>query len=74
MTRVVLLSLSEAEVMAQCAQSNVRVSALECLIGGGVRLVCSSVSGAETIRQKLKRNIIEGVVTRERHRPTKPLW
>jgi hypothetical protein len=50
------------------------VSAIERLLGGGVRLVCSSSRGAATIRQKLKRHIIDGTVTRERHRPATPMW
>jgi len=74
MTRVVLLALSEADVMAQCVQSEVRVSVIERLLGGGVRLVCSSAQGAVTIRQKLKRDVIKGTVTRERHRPAKLAW
>lgn len=74
MSRVVLLALSEADVIAQCARSEVSVSAIERLLGGGVRLVCSSSRGAATIRQKLKRHIIDGTVTRERHRPATPMW
>lgn len=74
MSRVVLLAMSEADARAHCAKAEVGVSAIEELIGGGVRLVCSSSRGAETIRQKLRRHLIEGSVTRERHRPVKPLW
>jgi hypothetical protein len=74
MSRVVLLALSEADVLAHCAKAEVGVSTIERLLGGGVRLVCSSSRGAATIRQKLHRHLIEGVVTRERHRPAKPLW
>lgn len=74
MSRVVLLALSEADVLARCAQSKVGVSAIERLLGGGVRLVCSSSRGAATIRQKLKQDVIEGTVTRERHRPATPMW
>ena len=74
MSRVVLLALSEAEVVAHCAKADVGVSAIERLLGGGVRLVCSSSRGADTIREKLRCHLIEGVATRERHRPAKPLW
>jgi hypothetical protein len=74
MSRVLLLALSEADVMAECAQFTVSVSAIERLLGGGVRLVCSSSRGAATMRQKLQRHVIEGTVTRERHRPAKPIW
>jgi hypothetical protein len=74
MSRVVLLALSEADVLAHGAKAEGGVSTIERLLGGGVRLVCSSSRGAATIRQKLHRHLIEGVVTRERHRPAKPLW
>jgi hypothetical protein len=40
----------------------------------GVRLVCMSHEGAELIRRKLKRYLIDGNVTRERHRPATPTW
>jgi len=36
--------------------------------------VCMSADGAELIRKKLKRYLIDGEITRERHRPAKPLW
>ena len=74
MSRVLLIALDEAEVVAACLKENVGISALERLIGGGVRLVCMSSDGAARMGCKLKRHLIEGVVTRERHRPTTPLW
>lgn len=74
MSRVVLLSLTEKKVIAQCAQSDVGVSAIETLVAGGVRLVCMSSHGAETIRRKLKSQLIRGEAVRERHRPARPLW
>jgi hypothetical protein len=74
MSRVINLSLGEAAVVARCLSEDVGVSAIEGLPQGGVRLVCMSVDGAETIRLKLKSHIIKGEVTRQRHRPTRPLW
>jgi hypothetical protein len=74
MSRVVLLALGEADVLAHCARSDVGVSAIERLVGGGVRLVCLSGRGAETIRQKLNAHVFEGQVIRERHRPAQPTW
>ena len=50
MTRVVLLSMSESEVIAKCHDAKIGVSAIERLTTGGVRLVCMSVDGAATIR------------------------
>jgi hypothetical protein len=64
MSRVVNLALSEAEARRQCDTRQVGVSAMECLPDGGVRLVCMSTDGAETIRKRLKSNVIKGDVRR----------
>jgi hypothetical protein len=74
MSRVVHLSLDEGVVVIRCLSEKVGVSAIERLPQGGVRLVCMSSDGAERIRKKLKSYIIKGEVTRERHRPARPLW
>lgn len=74
MSRAVLLSLTEAEVLAKCASAKVGVSAIETLHGGGVRLVCMSTAGAELIRQTLKSKLIVGEVTRQRYRPLHSTW
>lgn len=74
MSRAINLSMAEADVLARCTTERVGVSAIERLPQGGVRLVCMSMFGAELIRRKLKSHIIKGDVTRERHRPTRPLW
>jgi hypothetical protein len=74
MSRVILLSMSEADVIAKCLEGKVGVSAIERLTSGGVRLVCMSSNGAMTMRKKLKSRIIEGDVVRERFRPKSPLW
>jgi hypothetical protein len=74
MNRAILLSLGEGEVIAQCLKVNVGVSAIEGLVGGGVRLVCRSTAGAELIRETLKKHLIHGEALRERHRPRTPLW
>ena len=71
MSRVVLLSMSESEVVAKCRDAQIGVSAIERLTTGGVRLVCMSVDGAATIRSKLKTHIIKGEVVRERYRPVR---
>jgi hypothetical protein len=47
---------------------------MEALPGGGVRLVCMSMDGAETMRRKFKGQLIKGEVSRERHRPRTSLW
>jgi hypothetical protein len=74
MSRVVHLKLDEGVVVIRCLSEKVGVSAIESLPGGGTRLVCNSTDGAAHIRKKLKSYVIAGDVTRERHRPVKPLW
>lgn len=68
------LAMSEQEARAGCAAAKVNISAVETLPEGGVRLVCSSTSGAELIRRKFKAKIIGDELARERHRPVSPLW
>ena len=74
MSRVVNLSLDEGMVVIRCLAEKVRISAIETLPSGGVRLVCTSTEGAEVIRRKLKRYLIHGDVQREAFRPQTPLW
>lgn len=74
MSRVIHLNLEEGVVVIRCLSEKVGVSAIERLPQGGVRLVCMSSNGATRIRRKLKAYVIAGEVTRERHRPVKPLW
>jgi len=68
------LAMSQDEVIAKCRAAKVGVSAIEELPAGGVRLVCSSASGAEIIRKKFKPKIISDEREREKHRPVRPLW
>jgi hypothetical protein len=74
MSRALLINLDGGEVVAKCLAEKVGISAIERLVGGGVRLVCNSSEGAATMTRKLKAHLIEGEVVRERHRPTTPLW
>lgn len=74
MSRALLLTLDEGQVIAACLKENVGISAIERLVDGGVRLVCMSSDGAARMTRKLKPHLIQGVATRERHRPTTPLW
>ena len=71
MSRVILLALSEADVRAHCDRLAIGVSSIEDLLGGGVRLVCQSSAGADTMRHKLQTAVIRGDVVRERVRPSK---
>lgn len=74
MSRIVHLSLEEGVVLIRCTSERVGVSAIERLPGGGVRLVCMSGEGANLIRRKLKRYVIDGEVTRELLRPVTGTW
>jgi hypothetical protein len=74
MSRALFVSLDEGQVVARCLAEKVGISAIERLPGGGVRLVCMSSDGAALMARKLKQHLISDDVTRERHRPTSPLW
>lgn len=74
MSRALNVGLDENTVKARCGAEHVGISAMEALPGGGVRLVCMSMDGAETMRRKFKAHLIKGEVSRERHRPRTPLW
>ena len=74
MSRVLLVALDEGQVVASCLAENVGISTIERLHRGGVRLVCKSMDGAARMARKFKPHLIDGVVTRERHRPATPLW
>ena len=69
MTRTLLLSMKAGDVMAGCLRESVGVSAIERLVGGGVRLVCMTSDGAKRMRIVLKAKLIQGEVVRERFRP-----
>jgi hypothetical protein len=74
MSRVLFLSLDEGQVVTRCLSEKVGISTIERLPGGGVRLVCKSGDDAVMMRRKLKGHLMDETVTRERHRPTTPLW
>lgn len=74
MSRVVFLRLDEGRVVAECLKRKVGVSAIERLPWGGVRLVCMSSLGADQMRSTLKKQLIKGMVPRQKHRPDRPLW
>jgi len=68
------LKMTVSEATARCESASVGISAIEPLASGGVRLVCMSSDGADLIRSKCKSKLINGEVTRERHRPTRSHW
>lgn len=70
MSRAMNLTLDEREVTAICLSSGVSISAIEPLPSGGTRLVCTTGPGAEKMRVRFRRHIIDGAVTRHRfYRP-----
>ena len=64
MTRAMNISLPEAEVRQHCVAANVDVSAIESLPSGGTHLVCRVIEGADEMRHRLKKHLIEGRVKR----------
>jgi len=74
MSRVLFVKLDEGQVVAKCLAEKVGISAIERLPAGGVRLVCMSSDGAVTMGRKFKSHLLGEDVTRERHRPVRPLW
>ena len=59
MSRELYFHLSEGFVVAQCREEKVGISTIESLACGGTRLVCMSVGGADTMRRKLKKNLMK---------------
>lgn len=74
MSRELFVRLEESEVVSRCLAEKVGISAIERLPAGGTRLVCMSGHGASVMTRKLKSHLIKEAVTRQRHRPTSPLW
>ena len=74
MSRELYVTLDEEVVRSRCDARNVGISAIENLPDGGVRLVCMSSDGAETMRASVRSNLMKQGATRTRHRPVTPLW
>jgi hypothetical protein len=74
MSRALFLSLDEGQVVARCLAKKVSISTIERLPAGGVRLVCDSVDGAGEMTRDLKKFLISDTATRQKLRPTTPLW
>jgi hypothetical protein len=64
MSRAINLRLDEAEVVAKCLAAGVSVSAIEKLPSGGTHLVCTTGAGADEMRLRFKKQIIDGPVKR----------
>jgi hypothetical protein len=74
MSRAVNLAMREDAIIKHCHDQNIHISVLEDLPGGGFRLVCDSVYGAEQVRLRLKRHVMDGDPQRAPFRPRNPLW
>jgi hypothetical protein len=74
MSRAINLAMGESAIVKHCGDQGIGISVLEALPEGGTRLVCASVYGAEQIRLKLKRHIMDADARREKCRPRTPLW
>lgn len=68
------IAASEEAVLAHCKSRGIGISAVEALPDGGVRLVCMSSDGADQLRKKFKRDLIDNDVRRTAFRPSRPLW
>lgn len=64
MSRAMNVSLAEGDVAALCKTAKVDISAIEVLPSGGTHLVCRTGEGADEMRVKMKKHIIEGRVRR----------
>lgn len=64
MTRALNVALPEAEVRSRCEAAKVAISAIETLPSGGTHLVCVTIEGADEMRHKFKKDLIEGRVKR----------
>jgi hypothetical protein len=69
MSREMYLDVGKAFVVSQCLEEKVGISTIKSLACGGTRLVCMSVVGADTMRRKLKKNLMKDNAARERHGP-----
>jgi hypothetical protein len=64
MSRAMNLKMLQAEVTATCETANVAISAIEALPSGGTHLVCTTGEGADEMRKRFKKVLIEGRVKR----------
>lgn len=64
MSRAMNLTLGEAEVQTACDEAGIRISAIEPLPHSGTHVVCRTIEGADALRAKLGKHLIEGRVKR----------
>lgn len=64
MSRAMNVNLTQAEVVAKSAAANAIISAIETLPSGGTHVVYRISDGATTMREKFRKNLIDGPVKR----------
>ena len=66
MNRVINLAMAADAVVKHCGKKSIDISVIEALPEGGIRLVCSSMDGAELVRAALRRHVMKGDPRREK--------
>ncbi|RVT43396.1 hypothetical protein [Sphingobium algorifonticola] len=64
MSRAINLSAAPAAVTTLCAKHAIRISSIEPLESGGTRVVLLSMDGADSLRKRMKDQVLTGPVTR----------
>lgn len=64
MSRAINISLSQAEVTAHCTAAKAAISAIEVLPSGGTHVVLVTSDGADAVRARCKKHLIQGRVKR----------
>lgn len=60
MSRAINFALSETELTRRCGDAAVEISVIEALPQGGTRLVCMTSDGAEIMRRRHPKDVLEG--------------
>jgi len=66
MSRVVNIDAAMQQVLATCAEQQVRISAIEPMSPSGTHVVLARAEDAERIRQLFQGRLLDGAVTRVR--------
>jgi hypothetical protein len=64
MSRAINLSAAPDAVTDLCTKHDIRISSIEPLESGGTRVVLLTADGAETVRRRMKGQVLTGPVTR----------
>lgn len=64
MSRAINLSAAPAAVTTLCDKHAIRISSIEPLESGGTRVVLLTADGADTVRRRMKTQIVDGPVVR----------